>query len=229
MNDIEAKFLHLVEANKPNTTAFLTKEEQAYLVSLTTDIVFVGGYKNPERMRASLFGANHDLVTVFHIDYPKEYLTLKHQQILGTLLSLGIKREHIGDILVEKQAFVISKELAPFIINEFQEINHVPITLKEMDLSMYSYEQSYIDYTITLDSKRLDLLVSKITSKARELAKLQIINGEIKVNQQVITKPTKQIVENDIVSIRKYGRVLIEDTKKRSKKGKIVLKYKKYQ
>lgn len=229
MNNIEKKLLHLANANKPNTTTFLTKEEQAYLSSQVKDVVFVGGYINPERMRASLFGADEDIVSVMEIAYPPEYLTLKHQQILGTLLSLGIKREHVGDILVDQHAFVISKELSRFIKTEFTQINNVPITLKEVDLSTYHYQQSYTLHSVTLDSMRLDLVVSKIAKKSREEAKFSIINGEVKVNHKVILKPTKQVEEEDIVSIRKYGRVLIDDTAGRSKKGKIVLKYKKYQ
>lgn len=229
MNDIEKKLLHLVKANKANTTTFLTKEEQMYLSSQVKDVVFVGGYKNPERMRAALFGADDNIVSVIQMRYPEEYLTLKHQQILGTLLSLGIKREHIGDILVDQHAFVISKELTRFIKTEFTQINNVPISLKEIDLSNHQHEQAYTDDSVTLDSMRLDLVVSKISKKSREEAKFSIINGEVKVNHKVIMKPTKQIEDEDIVSIRKFGRALIDDTSGRSKKGKIVLKYKKYQ
>lgn len=228
MNDIESKLLHLANSYQPSTTAFLTKEEQVYLSSQTNDLVFIGGYKNPERVRASVFGAPTDVVTVFKIDYPKAYLTLKHQQILGTLIALGIKRDAIGDILVEEDAFVISKELAPFIQTAFTSINQVPITLSEVDLSHYEYQQSYIDFKTTLDSMRLDLLVSKITKYSREQAKFAIINGDVKINHNVVTKATKKLQEEDILSIRKFGRFVIVDTKGRSKKGKIVLKYKKY-
>ncbi|MGS0971869.1 MAG: YlmH/Sll1252 family protein [Candidatus Izemoplasmataceae bacterium] len=228
MNDIEKKLLHLAKANKPNKTTFLTKEEQMYLSSQVKDVVFIGGYKNPERMRAALYGADKDIVTVMQINYPADYLTLKHQQILGTLLSLGIKREHIGDILIDQQAFVISKELSRFIKTEFTQINNVPISLEEIDLESYQHQQEYIEHRVTLDSMRLDLVVSKITKKSREEAKFSIINGEVKVNHKVIVKPTKQVEEEDVVSIRKYGRVLIDNTKGHSKKGKIVLKYKKY-
>ena len=43
------------------------------------------------------------------IDYPEKFVTLKHQHIL-TLMSLGIEREQVGDIIVnERIQFVFDK------------------------------------------------------------------------------------------------------------------------
>ncbi len=55
-----------------------------------------------------------------------------------------------------------------------------------------------------------------------------IIDDLIKVNHLISNKNTKNLNEEDIISIRKYGRYIIKDTKNTSKKGKIVVKYGKY-
>ena len=40
---------------------------------------------------------------LMEIDYPEKFVTLKHQHILGTLMSLGIEREQVGDIIVNER------------------------------------------------------------------------------------------------------------------------------
>ena len=48
-------------------------------------------------------------LTLMEIDYPEKFVTLKHQHILGTLMSLGIEREQVGDIIVnERIQFVLT-------------------------------------------------------------------------------------------------------------------------
>lgn len=229
MTNKEKNYLHMVKNGKPNTTPFLSLEEQAFIKGHTKDHILVGGYKNPERKRAALFGADPDLVRVVQITYPKDHLSLSHQKILGNLMGLGIDRDHIGDILVDLDAFVISKELWPFIQVELRHIDQTPVEVEAIDIQDYLYQQAYQDLQVILDSLRLDLLVAKVAKTSREEAKTAIVNGLVKVNHKVLTKPTVKVQEEDVVSIRRYGRILIEDASKRTKKGKILLNYKKYQ
>ena len=82
--------------------------------------------------------------------------------------------------------------------------------------------------SFTVSSLRLDSIISKITKKSRNIASEMINNDLVKVNHLISNKNTKIMNEEDIISIRKYGRFLIIDTKKTSKKGKIVVKFGKY-
>ena len=61
------------------------------------------------------------------------FLTLTHQNILGSLLALNIKRETIGDILPEESVFYIISELDSFILQEFTSIGNSPIVLEQID------------------------------------------------------------------------------------------------
>jgi|GEM_PF-2957714 len=229
MTNKEKSLLHMVKNKQMVTTPFLTKEDQRFLLGHTEDIEFVGGYQNPERVRASLYGAKTDLVQAMKIRYPKEAITLTHQKLLGNLLALGIERDRIGDLLIEQDAFIIAKELSNFLKVSLTKIDQVPVLVEEVNLEDYVHEQSYEDLTYILESLRLDLLVAKLSKTSREQAKSAIVNGQVKINHKVITKFTSKVQEDDIVSIRHYGRILIDDTTKRSKKGKIVVNIKKYQ
>ena len=73
---------------------------------------------------------------------------------------------------------------------------------------MYS-EQAFEEYRTTLESLRLDLVISKICKISRKEANIMIEKDLIKINHVVITKSTVSMKENDILSIRKHKKVEI--------------------
>lgn len=215
----------------PVRTKFLTLSEQAILRSILKNNMFFkldGGYGNSELKRAVLFIDDESLITCFKIKYNKKYLSLSHQNILGTLLSLSITKESIGDIIASEDVFFIISELKEFIVNEFIKINNVAITLEEIDGSNLIRLIELEMNSFTVSSLRLDSIVSKITKKSRNSAAIMINSDLVKVNHLISNKNTKSICEKDTISIRKYGRFIIENTKNTSKKGKIIVKYGKY-
>ena len=212
-------------------TKFLTLTEQAILINTLKNKVFFkldGGYGNSELKRAVLYIDDESFITCFKIKYNKKYLLLSHQNILGTLLSLSITKESIGDILANEDVFFITSELKEFIVNEFIKINNVAIILEEIDGSNLVRNIELEMSSFTVSSLRLDSIVSKIIKKSRNEALNMINNDLVKVNHLVSNKNTKSINEEDVISIRKYGRFIIKDTKNTSKKGKIIVKYGKY-
>jgi len=212
----------------PYKTMFLTKEEQAQLKNYLKDqVVFDGGHVNAERARAFVASEPHS-ITCFKIGYNPNFLTLTHQNILGSLLSFNLKRDVIGDILVEESCFYTTTEIVPVILQEFNAIGNHPITLEMIDGSLFETKIELDEFIAYVDSLRLDLIVSKIANIGRTEANEMIDNDLIKVNHLITNKATKTLKQNDILSIRKYGRFELLDTTKTSKKGKIVLKYGKY-
>lgn len=210
-------------------TMFLTEVEQAQIKNHLKQVDFIldGGYKQAERKRCFINLDASD-ITCFKINYNKQFLTLTHQNILGSLLALNIKLEAVGDILVEYNCFFVISELKEFIINEFTQIGTSPITLEEIDGSNLTKTISLEEHIAYIDSLRLDLVVSRLAKISRNDAVTMISNELIKVNHLPNTKPTTKIKEDDIISIRKKGRFMILDTKNTSKKNKIVLKYGKF-
>jgi RNA-binding protein YlmH len=69
------------------------------------------------------------------IDYPEKFVTLKHQHILGTLMSLGIEREQVGDIIVnERIQFVLTSRLESFIMLEYLKELTVALSIFQFSL-----------------------------------------------------------------------------------------------
>jgi len=209
-------------------TKFLTLEEQALMKSYFKDLVtFDGGYSNSERKRAYFNSPSVDIVCL-KITYNDKYLTLTHQNILGTLLSLNISRDTIGDILVEQGYIYVTKDILPVLLNEFKAINHHSILLSVIDGTDAIREIKLTSETCYIDSMRLDLIVSRFTNKSRNDACFMIENDLVQINHMTYTKVSKTVNENDIISIRKFGRFKVLSAEKRSRKGKIVLNYGKF-
>ncbi|QMS85838.1 YlmH/Sll1252 family protein [Candidatus Xianfuyuplasma coldseepsis] len=206
---------------------FLTPQEQA-LVPQSDRIVMDGGYPEAERKRLYLNTTSEDGIVCFRIHANDRFLELRHQNILGSLMSLSISRDSIGDILPRQQVFFVTSEIADEIRQSFRQIDRVTITLEEIDGAMIQPEQEYKSLTAIVPSMRLDNVVAKMTKTSRNLVQEWILAEQIHVNHFVVTKATKQITENDIVSIRHHGRFIIDDTSSRTKKGKIVINYRKF-
>ena len=110
------------------TTGFLNEREQDVLIKEFSrdqgaEYVFIGGYPDAERRMLAFVPeyielCETELLGAVLCTYYKDY-ELTHRDFLGALMGLGIERETVGDILVDKsshKAFVIAKkEMLPFI------------------------------------------------------------------------------------------------------------------
>ena len=68
---------------------------------------------------------------------------LSHRDYLGALLSLGIERSKIGDIIVEEQgAFVfVSDKLLSYVCKEMTQIRRTQVIVCEESFSEFHYTQ----------------------------------------------------------------------------------------
>lgn len=225
------KLQNIRQNKEPVLTKFLTATEQAQIKGVIRnelDYVLDGGYPDAERKRAKFYDDDNIMITCFKISYNGNYLTLSHQNVLGSLMALQIQREAIGDIIVPDGVFFVISELKEYILREFTMIGSIPITLEETNGRNVKHHVSLQEFTSYMDSLRLDLVISRITKLSRKQSVEYIENDMIKVNQLITTKHTKILGENDVISIRKYGRFILLDTSRTSRKGKIIVKYGKY-
>ena len=101
--------------------------------------------------------------------------------------------DSIGDILPKQGLFFVTSEIKDFIQLEYTAINRVSIELEEFDSTDILSEKNLEEYKISVDSMRLDLIISKITKTSRAQSTVMIDNNLIKVNHLVESKPVKKI------------------------------------
>ena len=121
-------------------------------------------------------------LTLMEIDYPEKFVTLKHQHILGTLMSLGIEREQVGDIIVnERIQFVLTSRLESFIMLELQRIKGASVKLYTIPVTdMIQSNENWKIESATVSSLRLDVVIKEMIRKSRTIAKQLIEKNVLK-------------------------------------------------
>lgn len=156
---------------------------------------------------------------------------LRHQDILGTLYSLNISDEMFGDVVIWNNRYfiIILSSIDNYIKSNLTSIKNSKVDLIEKDpYYLKDYKQEYEEYIIIVPSIRVDVIVSKIINSSRSNALEKIKNDDIYLNYELLTKPTYMLKENDIFSIRKYGKYKFLGEINKTKKGSLVIKYLKY-
>ncbi len=156
---------------------------------------------------------------------------LRHQDILGTLYSLNISDEMFGDVVIWNNRYfiIILSSIDNYIKSNLTSIKNSKVDLIEKNpYYLKDYKQEYEEFNIIVPSIRVDVIVSKIINSSRSNALEKIKNGDIYLNYELLTKPTYMLKENDIFSIRKYGKYKFNGIINETKKGNIIVNISKY-
>ena len=183
-------------------------------------------YKDSEKVM--LYTGKVPKVKLFKI-YTVE--NIRHQDILGSLFSLNIDSSYFGDIVLYNGYYYVfvSKDLALYIKDNLKMVGNKKVSLEEVDLSVLdNYERKYEEKEMIISSLRIDNVVSGIINTSRKVALDKIKNKEVVVNYDVMNKNSYILKENDIFSIRRYGKYKFVGIVKSTKKNNFIVRYLKY-
>ena len=155
---------------------------------------------------------------------------LTHRDFLGSLMGLGLTRESVGDILVEEGRAVafLSEDISDFVISQVEKIGRTGVMVKKGHESPLPQKGEIREFDCTIASERLDCVVAALCNFSRSLAVEKIANGLVSVNSVVTEKTTKILVSGDAVTVRGKGKFIIDSVDGKTRKNRIILKYKKY-
>lgn len=225
--------------NIPKFTGFLDLRQQK-IAEITANqfapnsFCFFGGFDDAER---KIFGVFPDYIYdregEFHISvlcfmHSRE---LFHKDFLGSLMSLGIKREIVGDIIVgsDKSFVYIQENMCEHIIENISKIGNVGVKISICDKGEVEFsEKRFLEETVIVSSLRLDCVVAALASKSRADSSKLILSERVFVNHEAVTSCSKQVLDGDVISIRSVGKFRIGQCLSKTKKGRNVLSYKKY-
>lgn len=183
-------------------------------------------YKDSEKVM--LYTGKVPKVKLFKI-YTVE--NIRHQDILGSLFALNIDSSYFGDIVLYNDYYYVfvSEDLALYIKDNLKMVGNKKVSLEEVDLSVLdNYERNYEEKEIIVSSLRIDNIISGIINTSRKVALDKIKNKEVIVNYDVMNKNSYILKENDIFSIRRYGKYKFVGIVKSTKKNNYIVKYLKY-
>lgn len=219
-----------INKNMITATGFLDVHEQTILANerFSNNCVFYGGYEDSERK-----------ILCFLPDYLEEpeglsvlkathngYKKLTHRDYLGSLMSLGIKRENIGDIIVSDNGaqIIIRDEIGEYLLTNLASAGKASLSLEVLPVTELELTEPKIkEVSKTVASLRLDSVVSALFNISRTMSLEFISAGKVFLNSREVTKPDKTITEGDKITLRTKGKAVITSASGTSKKGRIII------
>lgn len=147
---------------------------------------------------------------------------LAHRDILGAVLNLGTTRNNIGDIyLRDNTAYLFCADtMTEFIIDNLEKVKHTPVdcSLTNDDIEITINKESR---NILVSSLRVDNLIAKVYKLSRNDAQTLVKNKRVFINQITCESAGRTLKENDLVTVRGFGRFEYIATAKETKKGNL--------
>ncbi len=222
-----------IKSSSPRFMGFLSEEEVAFVKTLKRFgalFSFFGGDMDSERLFLCVAPENF---TVTDAAYPITALTftfrvadtLSHRDVLGSLMALGIKRETVGDILMEQGRAVVfvSREIAKYVLTQINRIGRVGVTVTQGVKYPLPQRNERVRETATVASSRLDCVVAALINSSRNKAAELLAENCVTVNSAVCEKATKTVTSGDKISVRGYGKYNILSIDGTTRKGRTVL------
>ena len=211
---IAKKFLDNISVVKYENENVELERTKIYL--LKTDILYdVIDYSN--------YDSTFD-IQILKIEPNKFARKLVHKDYLGTLLGLGLKREKIGDIIVNNDntayAFV-SNDISEYILDNLKKIGHETVRVSCIKtIKKENIVDDYKERDLTITSYRVDNLISHALGISRQISSSLIEKEYVKINFETNTNNLYEIKKDDLISVRGYGRIKIILLDGDNKKGR---------
>lgn len=198
-----------------------------------SDIAYkeLGGIKEAERKVILIYP---DYYQYDNMDVPIASLMIEantqkysHRDFLGSILNLGINREKIGDILIHEDyvQLVVKKEIFEFILINMRKVGKEKVKVKQIPLEcLRQGHVEYKDILITIPSLRLDAIISGGLNLSRNDSQRLIESERVKVNWEPVSRVSKEVLEGDTISVKGYGRFILNSVEGISKKGRVRIK-----
>ena len=244
---LKKRFIELAKKSDERSyftfTDFLGLAERSIFAEAKTSLCKVsfteyGGAEGCERVMIR-FGNEEELgysepfpITVLKIEprAAKFADKLTHRDFLGSILSLGIERSTLGDIVIrDNVGYLFAKDdMASYIADSLTKIKHtdVKVTLGASLPEGELYKTERIK--IQLLGERIDAAVAKVFNLSRDDSlsyfkkRLVFVGGKLCENNSYTPK------QNEVISVRGLGRFIYLGASGTTKKGRTIIEIDKF-
>ncbi|MGP1542640.1 MAG: RNA-binding protein [Dialister pneumosintes] len=187
-----------------------------------------GGYNEAERVKIAFIDAafqrNVDFsIALLKVTWDDRYRLIGHRDILGSLMGLGIKREVLGDILMQGASaqVLVESKMVEWIKQNFIKAAMVPVTVEEISFEDLSLpKQTPKEIKATVASLRLDAVGAAGFGVSRSKMVSAISGDKVQINWGPVKGPAQTVNPGDIISFRGRGRIEIIELTGKSRKGR---------
>ena len=226
----------------PKFIGFLDEHESAVCVRAlraigAADYRLFGGHGEAQRVFLGVF-PDADGEPWMTESWPIRALTFRfrtaaavtHRDVLGSLMSLGITRDSVGDILTEpgRAVVFVSESVSEFIRTQLTRIGGEGVQTEGGFCEPLPAAFRFRRLTETVASMRLDGVTAALCRTSRQKAAEWIREGLVALNGMPCDKVSAVVRDGDTLSVRGQGKFRVDNSGSTTRKGRIVLTARQY-
>lgn len=227
-------WIYLIEKDFCSRFSFFLDERQCSLVEIIlkqmnfTNYLLYGGSEYASRKLLGIFAPysapSIDSFPIKAISFTYRKIDmLSHRDFLGSIMALQIKRDAVGDIIVNDGSTVvfIYDTVSKLVYETITKIGSVGVKLCYSNNLEIIPTAKFQEIVGTVASLRLDSVISLSTNQSREKAVSLIKTTGVDINYVNTTEITVLLKVGDVFSIRGYGKYVLSSLNGVSKKDRI--------
>ncbi len=160
------------------------------------------------------------------------YAELTHRDWMGSILALGLSRSVLGDIAVldgQHAVAFFTKTIAPFVTDSLKRAGNDGVKAAVTDLPEgFSVPHAFERLENSVASPRLDGVVRALTNLSRADAAALVKSGAAELNYFPEENADAPVEDGDILSLRGYGKYIIDSASTVTRRGRNRLVARKY-
>ncbi len=210
---------------------FLDMAGQSILVgAVKYNFVLDGGYASAERQIACFGSAKScgyeqspPIECICIKPVSQKFSELSHRDFLGSLMALGLKREVLGDIIVQSNCGYLFclDSVSDYIMSELQQVRHTTVRCSHADASAVREVSMPETTELIVASERADAAVSAVYKLSRNESMKLFEQKKIFVNSRQSDSTSHTLAAGDVVSVRGFGRFIYHGIDRETKKGRL--------
>lgn len=216
---------------RPCYTGFLSPAEAQWAYASSrrqrVNVSFEGGFEDAER-RIACFWEDEEPddypLTALEMTWPHQSAP-GHRDVLGSVMGLGIKRSLVGDIVILQESGYLfaERQMAQHIAQTLASAGRIRLQLRVLDELPQLEPPKGVEVRDTVASLRLDAVVAGGFHLSRTDAAELIAAGHVKLRHLPTERTDARVGEGDAISVRGYGRLVVEQVGSPTKKGRLPL------
>lgn len=159
-----------------------------------------------------------------------KFHNLQHKDYLGALMSLGIKREKIGDLIVQDSNCycAVCEDIVEYLKSNLNYIAQCPCEVTEItdysNLPVYNFQENQVIST----SLRADCIVSSICGLSRSKSVDLLKSGKVLIDYIEVKEKDFELTLPTTITIRGKGKYKLLDVLGNSSSGRLKIQLKKF-
>lgn len=170
-------------------------------------------------------------ISLIKITCKDKFNKLRHKDYLGSVMSLGIKREKFGDLILKNDEcyLAVQVELDDYIRMNLKSVSKCTCAVSILDtniteIPVYDFQTNIVN----VSSLRIDCVVSGLCNTSRGKAEELIRQGKVLIDYSEALRKDKMLKSDCIVTVRGYGKFKIIEEAGWTGSGRIKLVVKKF-